>query len=110
MKRIGLKLKGPEGKGIEHTLCGFRQREPMRPEDERARSEFEGILIPVAWDEAGSVTKIALATTAEANLFIDPKGKGKELTTLVRHKVTIFGSVHQEAHESILEVQDYWLG
>lgn len=63
-----------------------------RPEEKR--SDLEGIIIPVRWDENGHPTAVALATSQEEEFFIDMKNKmGKKLLDFLQKKVRVNGAV-----------------
>ena len=56
--------------------------------------ELEGIIIPMKWDEDGTPTAVALATSKEEELPINMKNaKGRELLNLLQKKVRITGLI-----------------
>jgi hypothetical protein len=76
----------------------------------RGGSLLRGILVPEAWDENGNIVRMALATAEEEHYVVDLRGREKDVTHLIREKVTVLGQIRNEGNQAILEVEDYWLG
>jgi len=70
---------------------------------------IRGIVIPVDWDEKGSVVALAISTPDEDEYFIDrDHHKGKELLHFIQEDVEVSGVVREE-DKKILNIQKYIL-
>lgn len=71
---------------------------------------IRGIVIPVDWDEKGSVVALAISTPDEDEYFIDrDHHKGKELLHLIQEELEVSGVVREEEDKKILTIQKYIL-
>jgi len=58
---------------------------------------IRGIVIPVDWDEKGSVVALAISTPDEDEYFIDrDHHKGKELLHFIQEDVEVSGVVRED--------------
>ena len=70
---------------------------------------IRGIVIPVDWDEKGSVVAIAISTPNEDEYLVDKDHKGKELLHLIQEEVEVSGVTRKDKDKKILTVQKYIL-
>ncbi|MBC8456872.1 MAG: hypothetical protein H8D67_02615 [Deltaproteobacteria bacterium] len=71
---------------------------------------IRGVVIPVDWDEKGSVVAIAISTPNEDEYLIDKDHlKGKELLHLIQEEVEVSGVVREDKDKKIITVQKYIL-
>jgi non-canonical (house-cleaning) NTP pyrophosphatase len=68
---------------------------------------IKGILVPVAWDADGNVTKAAVATFNEEEYVVEEDEKGKRLLSLMQQVVEVSGVVKKEAGNKIITVENF---
>lgn len=68
-----------------------------------------GILIPVEWDESGSVLTTAVSTNQEDQFVIEDSKKGEELRAHLRAEVEVTGSVKESEGRTIIRVEEFAL-
>ncbi len=68
---------------------------------------IKGILVPVAWDSDGNVTKAAVATFNEEEYVVEEDEKGKRLLSLMQQVVEVSGVVKKEAGNKIITVENF---
>jgi hypothetical protein len=90
----GFKKKGPS-KGGKNTRKGGSNL-----------TKVGGIVVPIAWDESGRVTAIAISTWDEDEYVVDFTGKGKELLSHIRDEVEVIGRTRAEQSRKIIVVRE----
>ena len=71
---------------------------------------IKGIVIPVDWDEKGSVVALSISTPNEDEYLIDKDHlKGKELLHLIQEEVEVSGIVREDEDKKIIAVEKYIL-
>jgi len=68
-------------------------------------TKIRGIVVPIASDELGHVTAIAISTWDEDEYVVDFAGKGKELLSHIRHEVEVTGRARAEDNRKIIVVR-----
>jgi hypothetical protein len=68
-----------------------------------------GILVPVEWDESGSVLTTAVSTDKEDEFVIDNNNKGQELRVHLRARIEVTGSVRESEGRMIISVKNFAL-
>jgi hypothetical protein len=68
---------------------------------------INGIIIPVAWDVEGNVTKAAISTFKEEEYLIEENETGKKLLSLIQKVVEVRGVVKVEAGNKIIAVEEF---
>lgn len=68
-----------------------------------------GIVVAVEWDETGKAVAVAVSTDQEQELIVDQRNKkGKELKSLLRHKVEVTGRIAgTQMKRKVIVVQRY---
>ncbi len=69
--------------------------------------KIKGVLLPVKWDENGSVQDIALYADDENEYIIVKNIKSKEMIHLLRQQVELYGTVQCKNGKNIILVEDY---
>lgn len=69
--------------------------------------ELTGLLIPVEWDRAGNVVVFAIATYDETVHRLLPGDLRKEMMTLLRREVTVWGELADSNGEPVLRVKRF---
>jgi len=67
------------------------------------------VLIPVDWDEHGSVTALAVATQDEDQYFIDPGEQTEKMFAILQEEVEISGRVRQRKGRKSIVPESYKL-
>jgi hypothetical protein len=57
---------------------------------------LRGLILPVEWDERGTVRSIAVSTNSEEEYLVDESPLADELLALLRLRVKVRGSVREE--------------
>jgi hypothetical protein len=60
-------------------------------------AKIRGILIPVGWDEKGSVVAVGLSGTDEKQYFIEKNEKQKKLLGFIQKEVELSGRLKEQA-------------
>jgi hypothetical protein len=69
--------------------------------------KIKGVLLPVKWDENGSIQDIALYADDENEYIIVKNIKSKEMIHLLRQQVELYGTVQCKNGKNIILVEDY---
>ncbi|MEJ2656212.1 MAG: hypothetical protein P8012_03330 [Desulfobacterales bacterium] len=69
--------------------------------------KIKGVLLPVNWDENGSVQDIALYADDENEYIIVKDTKSKEMIKLLRQEVELYGIVQRKKGKNIISVEGY---
>jgi hypothetical protein len=69
--------------------------------------KIKGVLLPVKWDENGSVQDIALYADDENEYIIVKNIKSKEMIKLLRQQVELYGTVQCIKGKNIIHVEGY---
>lgn len=69
-----------------------------------ATTSISGIVIPVRWNETGSVVTIAIATYDEERFIVDETPAASQLMALLRRKVTVAGSTRLSGNDRFITV------
>ncbi len=69
--------------------------------------KIKGVLLPVKWDENGSVQDIALYADDENEYIIVKNIKGKEMIKMLRQQVELYGTVQCKKGKHIIHVEGY---
>jgi hypothetical protein len=69
--------------------------------------KIKGVLLPVKWDENGSVQDIALYADDENEYIIVKDTKSKEMIKLLRQEVELYGTVQRKKGKNIIHVKCY---
>jgi hypothetical protein len=69
-------------------------------------TKIRGIVVPIAWDDLGHVTAIAISTWDEDEYVVDFAGKGKQLLSHIRHEVEVTGRTRSEDNRKIIVVRE----
>ena len=70
-------------------------------------TKIRGVIIPIAWDDQGNVTGIAISSHDENEYQVDHKGKGTELLLHIRKEVEAAGVVREEEGKKIVRIRTY---
>ncbi len=70
---------------------------------------IRGILVPVEWDESGSVLTTAVSTDQEDEFVIDNNNKGAQLRVHLRAEVEVTGRVKESEGRTIIRVEEFTL-
>jgi hypothetical protein len=76
----------------------------------KKRISIRGLIVPVEWDEDGSVCSIALSTFDEQEYFISSQERGKELLAFIRKEVEVRGLLSRMKNRQALIVEEFLLG
>lgn len=92
----------------------YRHRRPqdrLEGGDENIeRVTIKGLVIPVDWDEKGTVVAVAISTHDEKEYLIDRDQKGQELLHFIQQEVQASGVLRErEDKKKIIAVQRYTL-
>jgi hypothetical protein len=78
--------------------------------DANGLTTVRGLVIPVDWDDRGSITATAIATHFEEEYLIYQNEWGEELLAFLRQKVKVIGFVSEdERGKRIITVKEYEL-
>ena len=69
-------------------------------------TKLRGIVVPIAWDDLGDITAIAISTWDEDEYVVDFAGKGKELLSHIRDEVEVTGRTRAEDNTKIIVVKE----
>jgi hypothetical protein len=69
-------------------------------------TKIRGIVVPIAWDDLGHITAIAISTWDEDEYAVDFAGKGKELLSHIRDEVEVAGRTRAEDNRKIIMVEE----
>jgi hypothetical protein len=73
---------------------------------ESGLTKVRGIVVPIAWDDSGHVTAIAISTWDEDEYVVDFAGKGKELLSHIRGEVEVAGKTRNEGTSKVIVVME----
>lgn len=76
----------------------------------KKRITIRGLVVPVEWDEDGSVCGIALSTFDEQEYFISSQDRGKELLAFIRKEVEVRGLLNRMKNRQALIVEEFLPG
>ena len=76
---------------------------------ESTLKKIKGVLLPVKWDENGSVQDIALYADDENEYIVVKNIKSKEMIKLLRQQVELYGTVQYKKGKHIIHVESYSL-
>ena len=68
---------------------------------------IKGVLLPVKWDDNGSVQEIALYANDENEYIIVKNIKSKEMIKMLRQQVELYGTVRFKNGKNIILVEKY---
>ena len=68
---------------------------------------IKGIVIPAAWDQAGNIISLAIATNDEQEYLIDTRQRITKLISLLRQEVGLNGTIKQTGKNKIIRVASY---
>jgi 5S rRNA maturation endonuclease (ribonuclease M5) len=68
---------------------------------------IRGIVIPVDWDERGTVIAAALSTHKEEEYLIDRDCKGREIIDHIQHEVEVRGVVRKSNNTYAISITSY---
>ena len=69
---------------------------------------LRGLILPVDWDERGTIRSIAVSTNSEEEYLIDENPLADELLAFTRLRVKVRGSVREdETGRKIITVEKY---
>jgi hypothetical protein len=68
---------------------------------------IKGVLLPVKWDDNGSVQDIALYANDENEYIIVKNIKSKEMVKMLRQQVELYGMVQFKNGKNIILVEKY---
>ena len=77
--------------------------------EERIEHTISGIILPAEWDEDDNVISIGIETADEEDYIIYLDKMGKQLLSLVDHKVEATGTVKEVYGDLIFTVNRYSL-
>jgi hypothetical protein len=83
------------------------QRVSLKMERQGQQVSIKGIIIPVAWDAEGNVTKAAISAFNEEEYLIEENGEGKRLLSLMQKVVEVSGVMRREAGNKVLRVEKF---
>jgi hypothetical protein len=67
-----------------------------------------GLLVPVDWDEKGTITATAIATYFEEEYLIERNARGEALLSFLRQKVKVIGFVRiNDRGRKVIRVEEY---
>lgn len=66
-----------------------------------------GIVIPVRWNETGSVVTIAIATYSEERFIVEESPLASQLMARLREKVTVDGSTRSSGNDRFITVDAF---
>ena len=69
--------------------------------------KIKGVLLPVKWDDNGSVQEIALYANDENEYIIVKNIKSKEMVKMLRQQVELYGMVQFKDGKHIILVEKY---
>lgn len=72
-----------------------------------ATATISGIVIPVRWNETGTVVTIAIATYNEMRFIVDDTPAASRLMALLRMKVTVDGSTRLSGNDRFITVDAF---
>lgn len=67
---------------------------------------IQGVVIPIEWDEKGTVLSIALATNTEKELLIKEDLRGRRLYNHLQESVIVTGELMESEGKTLLSVQE----
>jgi hypothetical protein len=69
---------------------------------------LRGLILPVEWDERGTIRSIAVSTNSEEEYLVDESPLGDELLAFLRLRVKVSGSVREDENsKKIVTVEKY---
>jgi hypothetical protein len=74
---------------------------------EKSFKKIKGVLLPVKWDENGSVQDIALYADDENEYIVVKNTKSKDMIKLLRQQVELYGAVQCKKGKHIIDVESY---
>lgn len=74
---------------------------------EKSFKTIKGVLLPVKWDENGSVQDIALYADDENEYIVVKSTKSKDMIKLLRQQVKLYGTVQCKKGKHIIDVESY---
>ena len=74
---------------------------------EKSFKKIKGVLLPVKWDENGSVQDIALYADDENEYIVVKNIKSKEMIKLLRQQVELYGTVQCKKGKHTIDVKRY---
>lgn len=70
---------------------------------------ISGLILPVEWDQGGTVQRVAVFTHDEDEYHIDENSKGKEILGLIHQEVRVSGEMRREQGKKVVKVIEYAL-
>jgi hypothetical protein len=71
---------------------------------------LRGLILPVEWDERGTIRSIAVSTNSEEEYLVDESPLADELLAFLRLRVKVRGSVREKENgKKIITVERYEL-
>jgi hypothetical protein len=96
------------GKGMKKNPKITNDKEVRRPRKAYTKlTTLRGLVIPVAWDEKGNVTDLAVSTDNEEEYLIERSGKGEDLFHFVREEVEVKGILKTDDNRKVINVRTY---
>jgi len=69
---------------------------------------IRGLILPVEWDDRGSIVAATISTDFEEEYLIDQNVRGEELIAYLRQKVKVAGFVREdELGKKVIAVKQY---
>jgi hypothetical protein len=68
---------------------------------------IKGIVIPVDWDEKGTVIAAALSTHKEEEYLIEHNDEGRKLMAFIQHEVKVSGVVRKNPDKKTITISTY---
>jgi hypothetical protein len=70
---------------------------------------IRGIVIPVDWDEKGTVIAAALSTHKEEEYLIEHTDEGRKMMAFIQHEVEARGVVRKDHHKKTITIGTFEL-
>jgi hypothetical protein len=86
-----------------------KRKENRGPNSKGRFIKIRGLIIPVRWDERGTVTGIAVSAFNEKEYVVSGEARGEELLAFLRLEVEVHGVLVEEGNHQEIKVMDYRL-
>lgn len=81
----------------------------MAHQKKQGEFKLQGLIVPVAWDEEGNPTSVAVSTFDEKEYIVQKDIKGNQLIGLLREQVEVKGEVRIRDGVKTIKVKQYVL-
>jgi hypothetical protein len=89
---------------VFRQVIGNGPTDPALTTGKNTMIRIQGILIPVAWDDAGRIAELGIETFGEEFYLIDPASDYSRIRTLLRRPVEITGRIIQAPGRKMVRI------